>query len=317
MALLIYLFLASLFTATHQALNPLEELATDFIRAVEGPQQDGGVEELYALRLAIRTYRISLSLHEYNNSQATASARWISKKLGHARDLDVIYARINDEASASTKRNVAQTLVDRVAKERSDARLDVVRALGSPRFVELAAAIESIVNEPLHNNNNNNNTCGAAVACASFCARRHETIAAVWYASSRALKSGTDAAFHKLRSLARSARILLSLSRAGARGRICSRPAPVSLRLASAIFDRKSAASHCVSGRISDAHLIGGWLHEIAQGFRAEGNKRAAKLATSFARREARRGRGARCKVRSSVRDLRKAAAALLREPCP
>ena len=302
--------------------NPLAGLAIDFIRAAAGPQQDAGVEELYSLRLAIRTYRVSLSLHEQNNSSlATATAaRWISKKLGKARDLDVIHARITDEASASTRSNLklAQKLVHLAAKERIAARFDVAHALGSTRFVELAAAMEAIVSEPLHNNNNNgNNTCSAAVACASFCARRHETVAKVWHAAGRALESRTDAVFHRLRSLARSARILLSLSRAGARGRICARPAPVSLRLASAIFDHRSAASHCVSGRISDAHLIGGWLREKAQVFRAEGNKKAAKLAASFARREVRRGRAARRKVFLSVRSLRKAAAALLREPCP
>ena len=317
-----------------QTPNPLEVLAADFLSAA-GPQIDAGVDELYELRLAVRTSRVFLSLrHDVNVSARLASSiRWVGRRLARARDADVIFARIHDEASASSQRRAAAILVARAAKERQAARHAVMHALASRHFGALVAAMEA--EGPFnHNGGVNDRNGSAATQCAALCARRHDAVIAVWRAARHALRRDDDAAFHELRSLARSTRMFLSLSLSQARGRVCgSMPAPVNLRLASATFDRAIAKAHCAGGRLSDARLTGGWLRAAAGAFRVkakancngidEGNiggkdfYAAARLAAALARRERRRGRAARCRAHTSVRELQKEAAVLAQESCP
>jgi CHAD domain-containing protein len=112
-------------------------------------------EDLHKLRVAVRRSRAALretrTLLEYEQGRALRDElRWLGRRLGPARDLDVLLARLRNEVAELDGPDAvaAGKIVAQLESEREIAQAAVLETLESPRYAELLAALEQIVSAP-------------------------------------------------------------------------------------------------------------------------------------------------------------------------
>jgi CHAD domain-containing protein len=120
--------------------------------------QDPGVrlgsdpEDLHQLRVATRRLRAFLRagrdlLDLSWSEQLRDELGWLGRALGPARDLDVLIERLTDDVAALGDDTTVGGLLGELESERAEARVVVVGALSSDRYLELLARLEH-VDEP-------------------------------------------------------------------------------------------------------------------------------------------------------------------------
>ena len=185
-------------------------------------------------------------------------------------------------------------------REAASARKKLKRALTSVRLRNLATTADNLL-------------AGTAHHCAAMCARRRQQVMLV---RRRALKNASDHHLHALRSLLRATRLLLSSTRAKARGIACAKPPSLALRLAAARFDCAASSFHSRCGRLSDTRLLLDWV-ERNRRILPRNDESGARLAARLSR-QLRRGRAReRRRSRHLLKRVSQAARALSSEQCP
>jgi CHAD domain-containing protein len=102
-------------------------------------------EHLHAHRVAIRRLRAALREEPWKTELA-----WIGGSLGAVRDLDVLTARLREEASRldPDERAAFRPVLSRLARRRARARAELIEALDSPRYFALLGALSQAADGP-------------------------------------------------------------------------------------------------------------------------------------------------------------------------
>ena len=112
-------------------------------------------EDLHRLRVAVRRSRAALRearalLGEEQTRTLRAELKWLGRELGAARDLDVLIARLCGQVADLEGPDAvpAEKIIMQVEADREKAQHDLLAALDSPRYAELLAALEQLVDAP-------------------------------------------------------------------------------------------------------------------------------------------------------------------------
>jgi CHAD domain-containing protein len=131
----------------------LEEQVRRLLGHDPGVRLGSDPEDLHQLRVATRRLRAFLragrDLLDLSWSDPLRDElRWLGRALGPARDLDVLIERLTDDVAAlGDDATTVGGLLGELESERAEARVVVVGALSSDRYVELLARLEH-VDEP-------------------------------------------------------------------------------------------------------------------------------------------------------------------------
>jgi len=112
-------------------------------------------EALHKQRVAVRRLRALLRsaepmLDPVWSNQLREELGWLGRSLGNVRDLDVLLVHLREEVRAleGEDRSAGLQLVAGLDEERTAARAELVRALGSTRYLTLLARLEEAVPGP-------------------------------------------------------------------------------------------------------------------------------------------------------------------------
>jgi CHAD domain-containing protein len=121
----------------------------EILRNDPGTRLGSHPESLHDMRVAVRRSRALLragrALIASDTQMLAAELRWLGEVLGAVRDLDVLLAHLRTEAAAlgSTDEKTAQRLLRALTLERKRARGAMLRALDSPRYLQLLNRLET------------------------------------------------------------------------------------------------------------------------------------------------------------------------------
>jgi CHAD domain-containing protein len=112
-------------------------------------------EDLHRLRVALRRSRAALRearsvLGAEEGRTVRNELKWLGGTLGPARDIDVLVARLRSEVAELDGPDgvSAGKIVAQLASERKQAQAELLSALESPRYAELLAALEGLIDAP-------------------------------------------------------------------------------------------------------------------------------------------------------------------------
>jgi len=115
----------------------------------------GDPEDLHKLRVAVRRSRAALREARalLGNDQGRSlrdELKWLGRRLGPARDLDVLIARLRAEVAELDGPDAvpAGKIVMQLESDREAAQAEMLTALESPRYAELLATLEQTVAAP-------------------------------------------------------------------------------------------------------------------------------------------------------------------------
>jgi CHAD domain-containing protein len=200
---------------TRKPAGPFEALrALLGVQLVEILRHDPGTrlgtdpESLHDMRVAVRRSRALLragkKLVASDTEALSGELQWLGTVLGAVRDLDVLVARLREEAAGlgDPDEKAAARLLRALTRERKRARTALLRALDGDRYLQLLDRFESELAalEPT----------GADVSLASLARRELKTLRT----AVRALPADPeDDALHALRKLGKRARYAAELAR--------------------------------------------------------------------------------------------------------
>ncbi|MBE9375672.1 CHAD domain-containing protein [Saccharopolyspora sp. HNM0983] len=109
-----------------------------------GTRRDSDPEQLHQMRVSVRRMRAMLKsgrpfLDTARSEPLRAELGWLGRALGPVRDLDVLLARLDEQAELlpAAERAAAQDLLGGLRAERERARADLVAALDGERYLRL------------------------------------------------------------------------------------------------------------------------------------------------------------------------------------
>jgi CHAD domain-containing protein len=112
-------------------------------------------EDLHQLRVAVRRSRAALReartlLGDEQGRALRAELKWLGGQLGSARDLDVLVARLRSVVVELDGPDAvpAGKIVTQLEAERQAAQTELLATLDSPRYAELLATLEQLVDAP-------------------------------------------------------------------------------------------------------------------------------------------------------------------------
>jgi CHAD domain-containing protein len=115
----------------------------------------GDPEDLHKLRVAVRRSRAALRearalLAEEQGRALRGELKWLGRRLGPARDLDVLIARLRADVAQLDGPDAvpAGEIVTQLESDREAAQAEMLAALESPRYAELLATLEQTVAAP-------------------------------------------------------------------------------------------------------------------------------------------------------------------------
>jgi CHAD domain-containing protein len=112
-------------------------------------------EDLHRLRVAVRRSRAALRearkvLDQEQGDALRTELKWLGRRLGPARDLDVLLIRLRREVSELDGPDAVGggKIVAQLEAERDAAQKELLATLDTPRYAELLAAFEQLVSAP-------------------------------------------------------------------------------------------------------------------------------------------------------------------------
>jgi CHAD domain-containing protein len=112
-------------------------------------------EDLHQLRVAVRRSRAALReartlLDDEQGRALRAELKWLGGQLGPARDLDVLVARLRSVVAELDGPDAvpAGKIVTQLEAERQAVQTELLATLDSPRYAELLATLEQLVDAP-------------------------------------------------------------------------------------------------------------------------------------------------------------------------
>jgi CHAD domain-containing protein len=120
----------------------LAEQARELTAQAEIALADTDIEGVHQLRVAVRRARAVLKTSG-GYEELTAELRWIFRRLGPLRDLDVLLARFRDDTDGFAPDELAavERLLSGLVAERERVRRRVAKALRSERYTRLVAEV--------------------------------------------------------------------------------------------------------------------------------------------------------------------------------
>ena len=132
-----------------------EEQYSEILAHDPGTRLGDEPEALHKQRVAVRRLRALLRsaepmLDPVWSNQLREELGWLGRSLGNVRDLDVLLVHLREEVRAleGEDRSAGLQLVAGLDEERTAARAELVRALGSTRYLTLLARLEEAVPGP-------------------------------------------------------------------------------------------------------------------------------------------------------------------------
>jgi CHAD domain-containing protein len=112
-------------------------------------------EDLHKLRVAVRRSRAALRearslLGDEQGRTLRDELKWLGRRLGPARDLDVLIARLRDEVTELDGPDAASAgkIVAQLEDEREAAQRELLETLDSPRYADVLALLAQVVEAP-------------------------------------------------------------------------------------------------------------------------------------------------------------------------
>lgn len=129
--------------------------AERMIRADPGVRLGTDPEEVHQFRVAARTLRSDLktfgpALEPGWSTALRTELAWLGAEVGRVRDLDVLGDRLRGRTGELTAEDAeaAKTLLDRVGRQRTAARTEMLAALRSTRYMSLLEALVEAAHAP-------------------------------------------------------------------------------------------------------------------------------------------------------------------------
>ena len=199
------------------------------------------------LRSDLRTFRPLLDPDWVAGLREEAG--WYAALLGEVRDTEVLMERLEHQAQSLPKEDAAgvTTVVGRLAKEREAARVRLLKAMDSPRYIALLDRLTEAASQPQFAAGEE----GAQPAAEALPA----LVRRPWRRLAKAVKElpevPADEQLHAVRILAKHTRYAAEAS-AGVLGKPAS------------VFAKQIAAVQTVLGDHQDACVTEGWLRQVA-----------------------------------------------------
>ncbi len=121
-----------------------------------GTRAGNDPEELHQMRVSVRRMRAVLRsgrpfLDRSWSEPLRAELGWLGRSLGPVRDLDVLLMELRAETAgfSDAERRAAEHLIAALRDEHAEARDELLRALGSPRYRDLLTRLVATVRSPL------------------------------------------------------------------------------------------------------------------------------------------------------------------------
>jgi CHAD domain-containing protein len=142
--------------AVHQLRAALDARLRDLLARDPGTRVGTDPEELHQMRSAVRRMRAALKaagplLDRSWADELRAELGWLGRALGPVRDADVLIERLRGRAAGfdQSSRDGAETLLDGLVVEREHARVEMLAALSSDRYLALLRTLAAAASQPL------------------------------------------------------------------------------------------------------------------------------------------------------------------------
>jgi CHAD domain-containing protein len=141
---------------THQLRAVLDTRLRDLLAHDPGTRVGTDPEELHQMRSSVRRMRAALKaarplLDQNWADELRTELSWLGRALGPVRDADVLIERLRGRAAAfdQTSRDGAEALIEGLVAEREQARVEMLAALSSDRYIALLHLLSAAVSKPL------------------------------------------------------------------------------------------------------------------------------------------------------------------------
>lgn len=126
------------------------------LRHDPGARTGADIEDVHQMRVSVRRMRAALAaarplLDRQWSNELRTELGWLGRSLGPVRDLDVMLPRLRDLAGdlPAAERAAAERLIATLDTEYSEARREMLFALGAPRYTALLERLADAVRLPL------------------------------------------------------------------------------------------------------------------------------------------------------------------------